>query len=127
MAQSEEASGGRENKANLENAMEAVIGAIFLDQGMEIAKTFILANWTNLIDEMVEPPKDAKSSLQEWAQGKGLPLPEYIVVGTTGLMHAPIFEVSVKLPGFEVVTGNGLSKRAAEQEAAAKLMSLLSI
>ena len=115
MAQSEESSGGRENKANLENAMEAVIGAIFLDQGIEVAKKFILENWSNIIDEMVEPPKDAKSTLQEWAQGRGLPLPEYEVVSTEGVMHAPIFNVRAVVRGQEPQIGNGTSKRAAEQ------------
>jgi len=127
MAQSEESSGGRLNKANLENAMEAVIGAIFLDQGIDVAKKFILDTWTDIIDEMVDPPKDAKSSLQEWAQGRGLPLPEYEVVSMEGAMHAPIFEVQVKVQGQEPQIGNGTSKRAAEQEAAAKLLAKLAI
>ena len=93
MAQSEESAGGRANKANLENAMEAVLGAIFLDQGIEVAKKFILGVWRDLIDNMVEPPKDAKSALQEWAQGRALPLPEYEVIATEGAMHAPLFKV----------------------------------
>lgn len=125
MAASEEQSGGRDNKANLENAMEAVIGAIFLDQGFEVAKNFIISMWSDLIDNMVEPPKDAKSSLQEWAQGRSLPLPEYKVVSVEGAMHAPIFEISVHVKGQEVATGTGTSKRAAEQEAAARLLHIL--
>lgn len=126
MAQSEESAGGRANKANLENAMEAVIGAIFLDQGIEVAKSFILNNWEDLIGNMVEPPKDAKSTLQEWAQARGLPLPEYEVISIDGVMHAPIFNVRVKVKDQPEETGNGTSKRAAEQEAAAKLINKLS-
>src|SRR5688572_15261837 len=57
MAQSEESSGGRSNKANLENALEAVIGAIYLDQGLDIARNFILVTWNDFINEMLEPPK----------------------------------------------------------------------
>ena len=125
MAQSEESAGGRLNKANLENAMEAVIGAIFLDQGIEVAKKFILDTWADFIDDMVDPPKDAKSSLQEWAQGRGLPLPEYEVVAMEGAMHAPIFEVKVTVQGQEPQQGSGTSKRAAEQEAATKLLAKL--
>ena len=126
MAQSEESAGGRVNKANLENAMEAVIGAIFLDQGMEVAKRFIISIWRDLIDNMLEPPKDAKSSLQEWAQGRGLPLPEYEVVSTEGAMHAPVFKVKVTVKDEKPFKGEGLSKRAAEQQAAAKLLEHLS-
>ena len=126
MAHSEESSGGRANKANLENVMEAVIGAIYLDKGLEPAREFILENWQTLIDTMVEPPKDAKSSLQEWAQARALPLPEYTVIATTGPSHAPIFEVEVKLQEQAPQTGTGSSKRAAEQEAATKMLAKLS-
>lgn len=125
MAQSEESAGGRLNKANLENAMEAVIGAIFLDQGLDVAKKFILETWGDFINDMVDPPKDAKSTLQEWAQGRGLPLPEYEVIAQEGAMHAPIFEVRVKVQGQPPQQGNGTSKRAAEQEAAARLLAKL--
>jgi ribonuclease-3 len=126
MATSEETGGGRANKANLENAMEAIIGAIYLDQGLEVARGFVINNWSEMMDTMVEPPKDAKSSLQEWAQGRGLPLPEYVVVATEGPSHAPIFEVKVTVQGLEPAQGNGTSKRAAEQEAAARLLAFIS-
>lgn len=125
MAQSEESAGGRLNKANLENAMEAVIGAIYIDQGLEVAKNFILTNWNALIDNMIEPPKDAKSTLQEWAQARGYPLPEYEVVSIEGAMHAPIFEVRVKVQGQVPKQGNGTSKRSAEQEAAARMLEAI--
>ena len=125
MAQSEASSGGRTNKANLENAMEALIGAIYLDKGIEVAREFISHNWDNLIDTMVEPPKDAKSALQEWAQGNGFPLPEYEVVSIEGPPHAPIFEVKVTVEGQKPAFGNGTSKRAAEQEAAARMIAKL--
>lgn len=123
MSESESNSGGRENKANLENAMEAVIGALYLDQGFEAAQKFVLRNWESLIDKMVEPPKDAKSALQEWAQGRGLPLPEYVVTKQDGPSHAPEFEISVSVQGFPSEVGYGNSKRIAEQEAATKLFA----
>lgn len=125
MSESEINSGGRENKANLENAMEAIIGAIYLDKGFEPAKEFVLRNWESFIDKMLEPPKDAKSALQEWAQGRGLPLPEYIVVKQEGPSHAPEFEISVTVQGHPAELGYGNSKRAAEQEAATKLFNFL--
>ena len=126
MSESESSSGGRENKANLENVMEAIIGAIYLDNGFEAAKEFVLREWESLIDKMVEPPKDAKSALQEWAQGRGLPLPDYVVVSQDGPSHAPYFEISVSVQGFPAEIGNGNSKREAEQKAAAKLFTALS-
>lgn len=122
MASSEAAAGGRDNKSTLENAMEALIAAIYLDQGLEAARKFILAGWNDLIDNMNEPPKDAKSTLQEWAQGRGLPLPEYIVTSTEGPSHAPIFEVEVSVEGLPKQRGVGSSKRIAEQEAAKKAL-----
>ena len=122
MAQSEVQAGGRNSKSALENAMEALIAAIYLDQGLEVARNFITNHWADIIDNMIEPPKDAKSALQEWAQGLGLPLPEYEVVVTTGPSHAPIFEVAVKVQGKEPKTGQGSSKRIAEQEAAKNML-----
>ncbi len=125
MAQSEESGGGRLNKANLENALEAIIGAIYLDQGLEPAERFIIRHWDEVIDKMIEPPKDPKSTLQEWAQARGLPLPEYNVRSVEGPSHAPIFEVEVVVQGQESGHGNGTSKRAAEQEAASRLLAKL--
>lgn len=125
LSSSEENGGGRKNKANLENAMEAVIGAVYLDKGFDIAQAFVLSKWDILISEMIEPPKDAKSALQEWAQGKGLPLPEYKVESQDGPSHAPEFTISVSVEGHGPETGEGTSKRIAEQEAAGKLLEVL--
>ena len=125
MSASERNSGGIESKTNLENVMEAIIGAIYLDQGFEAAKKFVLQEWEILINKMVEPPKDAKSSLQEWAQGRGLPLPDYVVVSQDGPSHAPDFKISVTVEGFPAEIGTGTSKREAEQKAAAKLFAVL--
>jgi ribonuclease-3 len=127
MSDSEKNSGGRENKANLENVMEAIIGALYLDQGFEAAQSFVLQNWGELMDKMLEPPKDAKSALQEWAQGRGLPLPEYTVTRQEGPSHAPEFEISVTVYGFPTQIGYGNSKRIAEQEAATKLFESLRV
>ena len=125
MSESEIKSGGRENKANLENVMEAIIGALYLDKGFRAAQAFVLREWEDLISRMVEPPKDAKSALQEWAQGRGLPLPQYEVTSQDGPSHAPEFVISVSIQGNEAQTGTGNSKRVAEQEAAAKLLEQL--
>ena len=121
MTSGESASGGRHNRSNMENTLEAVIGAIYMDGGIEPAKTFIKTHWAQSIDDMVDPPKDAKTSLQEWAQGRGLPIPVYEVIKTCGPAHEPHFTIRVSIKGMEPVEAEGKSKKKAEK-AAAELM-----
>lgn len=115
MTSGEAAGGGRQNRSNMENTLEAVIGAIYMDGGLEPAKTFIAKHWAQAIEEMVEPPKDAKTSLQEWAQGRGLPIPVYEVISTSGPAHGPNFLIRVTVQGFEPVESTGSSKKKAEK------------
>ncbi|MDX2143929.1 MAG: ribonuclease III [Rhodospirillaceae bacterium] len=111
--------------AVLADACEAVIGAMYVDGGMGPAKAFILSQWTTLVSESQAPPKDAKSTLQEWAQGRGLALPAYAVHERSGPDHAPNFNVTVSLSTGEQAQGAGRSKRIAEQAAAAALLAKL--
>lgn len=119
------ASPGEETDTMLADACEAVIGALYLDGGLAPAATFIRAQWDALVDEAVAPPKDAKSTLQEWAQGRGLPLPAYRVLAQEGPDHAPLFVVAVTVEGQGGAKGRGRSKRSAEQAAAAALLQNL--
>lgn len=123
VSRSEEESGGRENPSLLADAGEAVMGALYLDGGLEAARAFIERHWQALLYEDVRPPKDAKTALQEWAQGRGLPLPVYRVRGAEGPPHEPVFDVEVSVEGQPPVSGNGRSRRAAEQAAAAALLA----
>ncbi len=125
MASSEEMSGGRTNQSNIEDVCEALIGAMYLDGGLEPASAFIRAHWSELIDSQALPPKDAKTALQEWAQGKGKPLPEYVVIKSEGPSHAPEFTIEVRVQGVESVQASGTSKRAAEQKAAQAMLETL--
>jgi ribonuclease-3 len=125
MTQGEEFMGGRENASNVENALEAIIGAIYLDGGLEQARDFICKHWTSLVDGMVEPPKDAKTALQEWAQGRGLQIPKYTIVKTEGPSHNPVFEIQVEVDGFSPVSASGTSKKKAERDAAAGLLAVV--
>ena len=122
LAESEEVSGGRENASLLADCCEAVIAALYLDGGLEVAEAFIHRHWRPLMAEDPDPPKDAKTVLQEWAQSKGLPLPDYRVIGQKGPAHAPRFTIEVALHEMKPASGQGTSKQAAEQEAARVLL-----
>ena len=105
----------------LEDACEALIGAVYLDGGFAVAAAFIGRLWTPLIT--VNPPSDAKTELQEWVQARGRTLPIYKTVATKGPPHAPVFTVEATIDGFEPVQGSASSKRAAERAAAVVLLA----
>ncbi len=127
LSRGEEEAGGRENPAILADVCEAVIAAIFLDGGFEAAAAFIGRHWAALIEEDLTPPKDAKTALQEWAQGRGLDLPAYREIGREGPPHAPLFRVEVSIEGHSPEEASGPSKRMAEQAAAGALLARLEV
>jgi ribonuclease-3 len=106
----------------LSDAVEAVIGAIYLDGGLEAARKFIESRWSKLICTQSPPPDDPKTRLQEVAQAKGLKLPEYRLVSKSGTDHQPVFDVEVIVTGMGVAAATASSKRAAEKLAAQKLL-----
>ena len=116
--------GGRKNIATLPDAMEAVIGALYLDGGFAAARAFIHKYWQRDI-AVSETPADPKTTLQEWAQGHGLPLPAYRVLEHSGPAHAPKFLIEASVRGFPAVHAEGDSKRAAQKAAAVKLLELV--
>jgi len=122
LGQSATGSAGRRNTAIVSNACEAVLGAIFMDAGFAAADAVVRAHWGPLLDELAETPADAKSVLQEWAQGHGRPLPSYRQVSRSGPDHAPTFEVEVHVEGVAPARGTGASKRFAEQAAAGRML-----
>ncbi|CAA7618060.1 ribonuclease III [Magnetospirillum sp. UT-4] len=122
LSRGEDEAGGRTNPGTLADACEAVIGALFADGGFDAAALLVRRAWTPLMEEAASPPKDAKTALQEWAQGRGRPLPAYTTLGTEGPPHEPRFLVSVFVEGVGDATGSGPSKRVAEQAAAAALL-----
>lgn len=127
MSRGEEEAGGRANPGTLADACEAVIGALYADGGFALAERFVRAQWTPLMEEPAGPPKDAKTALQEWAQGRGRALPVYRTVGMEGPPHDPIFLVTVQVNGMEPVGGRGPSKRVAEQAAAAAMLEKMKV
>jgi len=111
------------HSAILADAVEALIGAIYLDGGQEAATTFIMAYWPALLEKDITPPKDAKTVLQELAQSKDLGVvPVYRVVDHSGPAHTPTFTVHLTVEGLGEATGTGASKRQAEQMAAKLLL-----
>ena len=125
MSASEEAGGGRNNSANLSDACEALIGALYLDGGLPAATAFIDRNWGARIAAQKTPPVDAKTALQEWAQARGLGIPKYHTVSVRGPDHRPTFRVAVEIAQHGRAESEGAGKRRAERDAAARLLARL--
>ncbi len=118
---------GRTNAKILENALEALIGAIYFDSNYEATTKVITDLWSKHISDVQTTLKrDAKSLLQEWAQQNGKPIPLYTVINEIGNAHNPTFTIQVSVEGIEPVTAEGLSKKTAQQAAAKKLLSKIS-
>ncbi len=116
--------GARQSDAVLGDACEALIAALYIDGGLECARAFFLKFWEEEFERLHEPRlKDPKTQLQEWAQGRGLPLPAYRVVEREGPDHAPAFTVEVQVQGFPPEQARGRSRQDAEK-AAAQVMLL---
>jgi len=123
MSGGEADSGGRGKKTILANACEAVLGAIFIDGGYAAARDIVHRFWAAELSGYGLATPDAKSVLQEWAQGRRLPLPRYIEIAREGPDHAPHFTAEVQIDGVAPERGHGANKRAAEQAAATALLA----
>jgi ribonuclease-3 len=124
-----EAAGGRARGPIVGSALEAVIAALYLDGGMAAARAFIARWWEPMFADPGSDSRDAKTRLQEWAQGRerDAGAPVYTMKEQAGPDHAPHFLVEAKVTGFPAVTGEGGSKRQAEQNAAAKLLVMVGL
>jgi ribonuclease-3 len=125
LTRGEDETGGRSKPTVLADALEALVGAIYRDGGLEPARAFVARLYESELDGAGRPPRDPKTELQEWAQGKGLPLPSYRIVRTEGPAHQPSFRVEVSVRGEEPVVAEGTSKQAAERAAAAALLQAI--
>ena len=123
LSRSEDGAGGRDNPANLADACEAVIGALYIDGGLDAAERFIRRHWAGAMNADPEPPRDAKTRLQEWTQSRGLGLPAYCTLSSSGPAHSPLFEVEAEVAGLGAAVATGTTKRAAEQGAAGALLA----
>jgi ribonuclease-3 len=118
IGEGEASSGARKNAAILADAFESIVGAVFLDGGYEAAKAVLERALGDRLRRTGRPQRDAKTALQEWAQGQGLPTPNYAEIGRSGPDHAPVFKVAAHVRGLVDGIGEGRSKRIAEQKAA---------
>ena len=118
MGQGEARAGGRKKAAILSDICESLIGAVFLDGGFEAARDLVQRSWSERMNADLEPERDAKTAVQEWAQARALASPRYVEFERSGPAHAPRFVMQVLLEGFEPERGEATSKRAAEQAAA---------
>jgi len=123
----EKKSGGKKRRSILADALEAIVGAIFIDGGMSVCRQCVLDWYGERVDDLAKltPVKDAKSRLQEWLQGRRLPLPNY-KVAISGEAHAQTFTVTCCVEGLPYsTTGVGESRRKAEQVAAERFLEKL--
>ena len=125
LGRSEMISGGRRKQALLGDAMEAVIAAVYLDGGFGAAKAMVLRLWGERIAGVEEDARDAKTSLQEWAQARGMQPPSYEDAGRSGPDHAPTFSVRAVLENGETAEATAGNKRQAQQMAAKALLDRL--
>ena len=124
LAASETKTGGREKDNILGDACEAVMAAVYLDGGLDPARTVFRRLWADELSDLGRHAdgKDPKTALQEWAQGRGLGLPTYRVLNREGPDHAPRFTVQAVIHSLEPETAEGGSRREAEKAAALGLL-----
>ncbi|MBM9596291.1 ribonuclease III [Roseitranquillus sediminis] len=125
LGRSEMMSGGRRKAALLADALEAIIAAVYVDAGFAAAEKVILRLWGDRIGNVASDARDAKTSLQEWAQARGQQPPRYVELGRTGPDHAPIFTIEVRTEDGRRARAEASAKRPAEQAAAAALLAQL--
>ena len=121
-------SGGHRRDSILGDTVEALIGAIYLDSGMDEARLAV-ENWFQHMlaaASDIQPAKDAKTSLQEWLQQRGKPLPKYELVNTGGEAHSRLFTVSCRIDMVDkIISATASSRRKAEQMVAEELLTEL--
>lgn len=122
--------GGASRPSILADAVEALLGAIFVDTGFDAARELVKRLFDERLDSVAKPTKDAKTALQEWLQAKHLPLPQYSVTRIAGAAHKQTFQVRCMVgeqndADHIVAVGEGASRRAAEQQAAKQVLDAL--
>lgn len=122
LSKSEEQAGGRDKIGILGDVCEALLGAVYIDGGLEAARMLYDAFWIPNFERLIRKYRDAKTELQEWAQSHGLDVPSYKELKREGPSHAPIFTIKVKVQGYDSAQAKGPSKREAQMEAAERFL-----
>lgn len=117
--------GAADSSNVLGDVIEALIGALYIDSGMEAARAFVRSAWANMVDSQQPAPKHPKSALQEWAAAHRRKPPEYELSGKSGPPHNPRFIVTVSIKGVGDASAEGSSKQEAETAAARKMLEEL--
>ena len=115
-----------ENKI-LADTVESIVGALYLDQGLEVTEKFILNYWKRFLNEKLTIYRDPKTMLQEYSLKKYKKLPNYLISKTSGPKHNPVFKALVNIPESKEYIGYGKSKKIAEQNAAKNLINDLKL
>ena len=123
LSDSEASSGGRQKDTILADAVEALLGAVFIDGGFDKANGVVTRLWQSSLAVPQAAAADPKSALQEWSQGRGMALPRYVEIQRSGPDHAPRFVSEVRITSIKSAQGTGPSKRAAEQAAASAMLA----
>ena len=111
----------------ISDCLEAIVGAIYLDGGLKAAEKFILNFWSEYLLKSAVTLVDSKTKLQEFSLKRFKELPKYIFFKKTGPQHRPLFKTEVQIPNSKKISGEGSSKKKAQQNAAAKLLKILNI
>lgn len=117
--------GGRHSDNIAADVMESVIGALFLNAGIDAARAFVLLHWDTMIAGQQAAPKHPKAALQEWALARGRRPPEYVITARDGPDHAPRFRVQAAIGKLASAEAEGTNKQAAEKAAAAALLAIV--
>ncbi len=125
LSKGEARAGGRRREAILGDVCEALIAAVYLDGGFDAAQQVVERAFGPRAAATGSMLKDAKTRLQEWAQGRGLPAPTYGEISRNGPDHQPVFVIGAQVQGYPVAEGTGASKRIAEQDAAQGFFRLM--
>ena len=118
-------SGGAQNDHILADVFEALIGALYLDGGLEPCRILIEKHWQDVFSTMKAPPLHPKTEVQELLQKQGLPVPIYEIVGQSGPDHAPVFDVRMRVKGYEPIIAQGRSRSEAEKVAALEFLKIV--
>jgi ribonuclease III len=125
MSKGEEKELGLENEKNLENAMEAIIGALYIDAGIKKTRQFVLTYWKDFDESFTKAPKDPKTELQEWTQKNKKGLPKYKLIKKEGSDHKPEFFIELKVEGLKSLIESGFSKKEVQKKLAEKMLKAI--